>query len=162
MNNPTDQFSPEYIAHILSDEAKGLQEVWRRNGVSEGDHCVGTNRDTGGVRGVVHRHRLQTTDGGMAAGFAVSENLNGTLHWYCNKDKRIPEDWAWLAGLYDLLQIIEGAGVRISIFAPEEYSEHWLIAGDRVGESADDRDLMLAAAKLAVRAIGERMIIVDG
>lgn len=153
----TNQFSQEYIDYILSDDAKALQEVWRRDGVSEGDDCVGTNGDTSGLRGIVHRHRLKMTDGGMATGFAVSENLDGILHWYCNKDKHIPEDWAWLPSLHDLLRIIEGAGWQWSR-SPAHW-EAWRPASAAIGDAVkewaiiEDTEDMLAAARLAVRAI---------
>lgn len=163
MNGPTDQFSQEYIAFILSDEAKGLQGKWQELGVGSGQAVIGTNVSNWYALGLVHRHMTLSTEGDVLSGWAVSEVLSGYLHWHCNKEKRIWENWAWLPALWDPLQIIERAGY------------HWerqgtaLLACREVGYHADTDeiewevlredihgDLMLAAAKLAVRAITNR------
>jgi hypothetical protein len=113
----TDQFSPEYIAYILSDEAKGLQRLWN---VQPGDWYV---RPTESVPELV-------------TGMILSWDFTACI---------------WLPTLWQLLQIIERAGWgwirdkqgRWTGYRPK----HVAI---RVSGSED----MLAAAKLAVRAIG--------
>lgn len=132
----TDQFSQEYIDYILSDEAKALQE---RDGWQLGDWCY--DQVTTQVLLVSH------SDGKMYASDI------------------------WLPTLWDLVRIIEGAGwdwTVMSGWTSNDEGFYQLQSGKATEacahtrdsydwhtvESGEQSDVMLAAAKLAVRALG--------
>lgn len=121
----TDQFSPEYKAYLLSDEAKGLQHFWQRK---EGDR------------------------------FAMGKDYVGlvTHPWKGQHDEA-----TWLPTLWDLTQIIEWAGYSWTMGhycedGPAWYVANAVVSGEELGpllEAEEWEDVMLAAAKLAVRTI---------
>jgi hypothetical protein len=122
----TDQFSPEYIEFVR--KAKCLQDEWRPKA---GDTVL-----------------------------AQPWEITG-LEWWSAPAQQVGEleedgELFWLPTLWDLLQIIEGAGCTW-----ERDEEEWTLwgPGDNTYASAaewldeNDNDDMLAAAKLAVRAL---------
>ena len=133
----TEQFSQEYIAFMQSDEAKALQALWEPKQWDvvwdEETESIGTLLS---VSGPIVFVNFRDTDGG----------------WLRNVNKEV----VWLPMLFQLLGVIEGAGVHLQIIAPRrDYpgDDTWVVAGDRVGQSSFDKDLMLAAAKLAVKVV---------
>jgi len=125
------QFTPEYIEFMRGDEAKVLQQVWKPRW---GDFVHG-----GGMVHVRYKDDLEGTH------YATESGGLAYLGYFC-----------WLPTLYDLLRIIEEVE-----WEWRKTAEH-LIGYPRAHPSkvefCDDKDLMLAAAKLAVRALTERRV----
>ena len=141
------QFTPEYIAFMQSDEARALQRLWEP---AVGDvflvHATGATevilgwdaRDTG----------VWTIQLGIGAGSTKHFWTRGTI---CGPGA------VWLPTLWQLLRIIEGAeGVwelQANVMWPGRPD------GERYRASVCDRklsygtDLLLATAKLAVKAV---------
>jgi hypothetical protein len=143
------QFTPEYIQYILlSDEAKGLQELWEPD---LGDHVRDVNGDLVIVVGTA-----------KAGGLWVLDLMDEEGTIYDAHSSMV----AWLPTLRDLLQVVEGAGYDVlyegwtedgerrhsfTAARPAEAKPSWSEAFIDVGW---ETDRMLAAARLAVRAIG--------
>lgn len=149
----TNQFSQEYIDYILSDEAKALQKKWEpqvRDAVANvlsTPYILSVQLDN-----ICEQTVLQDEDGQFSGTFDDIDELG---EWVCRTTYV-----AWLPALYDLLQIIEGAGY--------EWKLETLVRRDVVGlcyyayiqnyetETYFDtieHEVMLAAAKLAVKAL---------
>lgn len=155
----TDQFSQEYTDYVLSDEAKALQEKWEP-GV--GDWLIFNANE--------YCHRMDAGNH-IATVCEVLERGAG-LHWGFHVRDTSPskgwgphrlvsakgQDACWLPTLWDLLQIIEGAGWewsrkpgRWDAWKPTEVpltASSWSMV-----ENTED---MLAAAKLAVKALKDK------
>ena len=149
----SEQFSQEYIDFILSDEAKGLQRV----DLSPGDWVW-----TGHELGIVLRPWVGFETGPLAHLTVLRLAKSG---W--SEESFSRTNLTKLPTLWELLQIIEGAGwdwaAERSTFTLLKTGEprvrrFMTIANyeDDEYHRADDDELMLAAAKLAVRAIGEK------
>jgi len=112
-----EQFSQEYIAFMLSDEAKVLREKWEPK---EGDR------------------------------FAMGDSYIGLVS---HSWGRICTGTVWLPSLFQLIRIIEGAGWEWRRFGGLFLGwPHKPPTQEPIG--FDDKDIMLAAAQLAARAVG--------
>jgi len=120
-----EQFSPEYIRFLQSDEAKALQGLWKPR---IGDWAYGS--------GVVHLRYKIDRDGSYFATESGESTFLGQLHW--------------LPTLQQLLQIIERAGWDWSRLDDGTWRIHKPGYGTHEEWHLPD---MLAAAKLAVRAL---------
>jgi len=122
-----DQFSKEYIAYILSDEAEGLQDAmgWAKKGgwvsingkpelVTEVDDYVATYKAKGTWRGQGELPKLPV--------------------------------------LHDLLEIIEGAGRGYTL----THSDGYCLEDHEARNAVAGPDIMVRFAKLAVRALTNR------
>ena len=129
----TNQFTPEYIQYILSDEAKGLQELLSRSG--EGVWFIECCQD-------------DLVSGEWSKPHVLDEdNPTYILHYEDYEDM----EFVIVPTLFDLISIIEGAGWRWQ----RDMDGKWLIVKGAEYHRADgwkDGD-MLAAAKLAERAV---------
>lgn len=126
----TDQHSLEYIEYMQSDEAKALQRYVPVD--MTGIWVVLTNDS--GASGV---HNL-----GDGKHKALNDLLGPNDSWL---------SWWWLPTLWQLLRIIEGAGVRCIIMAPSEPHPYWTVDAGLM--EFNERDLLLAAAQLAVKVV---------
>ena len=133
----TEQFSQEYIEFMQSDEAKVLQAghelkcwdffVW------EGEIYVVTGLGCDGI-------------------YAAKADGRGKASWL-NAEEDLSGRELWLPILSQLIGVIEGAGWEWRRFAGLFLGwPHKPPIEEPVG--FDDKDIMLAAAQLAVRAIG--------
>ena len=141
------QFTPEYIAYMQSDEAKALQDDCE---IVIGSHIVA---DDGGVAVVTDVHCILPEP----AEFVAVHMQNGMAFGGC------VDDVTWLPTLFQLIRVIEGTGYYdgsdvdrvFMITGPSEDDPTWCV-GDFDGNSYyADKDLMLCAAKIAVRAVEE-------
>lgn len=157
----TERFSPEYIAFILSDEAKVLQRQWEP---SIGDIFI--IRDGDGARFLVvdsyepkHPHKRWAIESVYLSVYGPDD---GDLLVH---KERVSSATVWLPTLTDSLDMIEEAGWRISRgsqYLVQEKMWYWLRAG-RIGHAtieigpntveSGERSWILAAAKLAVRVL---------
>ena len=136
-----EQFSQAYKDFILSDEAKGLQPP---NEWSPGDYVYWD----GDV------HLVVATDPGVDSIDLIRLYRAGNPSWRIRWERR--HKWTRLPTLWQLLRIIEGAGWEWRKFAGLVYG--WPIDPNakinaEYPVSFDDKDLMLAAAKVAARAV---------
>ena len=137
------QFTPGYIAYILSDEAKVLQAghelkcwdffVW------DGVIYVVTGVGCDGI------YAAKADGRGKASWLNVEEDLSGRE--------------LWLPTLFQLIGVIEGAGwwwrIRVALRGDKKYEMAAAkpgVSGFRVRHTIES-DLLLAAAQLAVRAV---------
>ena len=138
----TEQFSQEYKAFMQSDEAKGLQALWVP---AAGDWVLLTHRGEG------------------------VPNCLGTMD-----DRKDWVDWArealkyrdvtWLPTLFQLIRVIEGAGYdwKLQGSMRRKGTRVYSMSAEQDGPdildylSEIDKDLVLAAAQLAVRAVEEK------
>ena len=145
----TERFSPEYIAFILSDEAKVLQGQWKEPVI--GDWALVFPKSTlGGVTGLVVR-------------MGVGQWRHTTLRFGdgCEGDFNHRVQLCWLPTLTDSLDMIEEAGYWWSTGLDYDGDDKWytISAGSIEDEGYienDHKDRMLAAAKLAVRVLEEK------
>jgi len=148
------QFTPEYIALMQSDEAKALQEqhpvlsfgdrVWIL-----GDASVGIVKQvwTSSSRSIRASYDVMAPDLG---GPTIFEGLR--------------EDFAWLPTLSQLIGVIEGRWPRVEMGSYLLYGvrHHWMRGLGMPPKTSVGRpivretDIMLAAAQLAVRAVEEK------
>ena len=119
------QFTPEYIKFMQSDEAKCLQALWE---AKQWDHVWDLETESPGILFSVPTN-------------IVFVNFLGTDSGWL---RDINKETVWLPTLYQLLQVIEGAGKRVELILYE------LDRGTYYGGLAE---LMMRAAKLAVKAV---------
>jgi len=132
-----EQFTPEYVKFILSNEAKVFQEKKLRDWPGAGS-WVWLNGKARLVRGL-DKQRARILIG--AAWYAI-------------------EDIKWLPSLRDLLRIIEGAEWRWKVQRSKRRDLVRYVVSASRGDFADfefieeiESDTMLAAAKVAARAV---------
>ena len=128
------QFTPEYIAFMQSDEAKALQDDCE---IVIGSHIVA---DDGGVAVVTDVHCILPEP----AEFVAVHMQNGMAFGGC------VDDVTWLPTLFQLIRVIEEAGWGWQ----RTIDGRWLIktCSDYYTVSAKGDDVF-AAAQLAVRAV---------
>lgn len=99
----------EEIKWCLENEKLIAYWLEQRGGWQARDICIGIIIPNRGILGQVLWHKIKTLDAefGYSAGWAVSEIASGDLHWYCNKEKRVSENWLWLPGIGDVLTLLE-------------------------------------------------------
>ena len=142
----TEQFSQEYKAFMQSDEAKGLQALW----VPSIRDVVGVvDCDTVCLYSVQANYLseqigLQDEEGQF---FGVFGELDELKEWALERDYMF-----WLPTLFQLIRVIEGAGQRFILMSPTETNHYWTLDIGLI--EYNEQDLLLAAAQLAVRAIG--------
>jgi len=152
-------FRPEYIKFILSDEAKVLQKLWKPRvrdvfTMRDGDGALGMVVCASEPFGTVKLWRIDwfwlSPDWGLEwDDSAISETVGG------KNDAKV-----WLPTLWQLVKMIEGTGYRVGFSTDYESATrleylYWLSAqcAGLPYVDAKSTDLMLAAAKLAVRAV---------
>ena len=134
------QFTPEYIEFILSDEAKGLQGLWEP---AVGDWCWHNEHKLSLIYGTDLPASSETD--------IASISEEGRLHYIYLRPYL--GDVTWLPTLFQLLCIIEGAGwewERLRDGKWRLFRKDWLVATLACDDVDDD---VLAAAKLAVKAV---------
>ena len=135
----TEQFSQEYIAYILSDEAKVLQKLWVP---AAGDWILLTHR------GEQEVNCLGTMD-----------DRKDWAEWAREALKY--RDMTWLPTLFQLIGVIEGRWPRVEMgsYLLDGVRHHWMRGLEMPPKTSVGRpivretDIMLAAAQLAVRAV---------
>jgi hypothetical protein len=178
----TDQFTPEYKAFVCSDEAKGLQKEWEPK---VGDWCWNLSHGQKQVDAeyyqlnklyLVTDYDLGNRDdeyeenwGSQWVLHAPTEQGPTWIDKTITDQREITDNFVWLPTLWQLLQIIEGAGwewhrtaADLEMNANNQIvvKEFALLAmrtgadGTVMREVETGGDTMLAAARLAVRAIG--------
>ena len=134
------QFTPEYIAFILSDEAKALQALWEPE---EGDWFVATAPYVE-VEG----------DDWPEIDIEVGE-INSIHSAWRMEGGEYKTAGAWLPTLRQLVALVERTDKTLffnRVVNAEGKEPIWQV-GFHGGWEIFDKDLLLAAAQLAVRAI---------
>lgn len=165
------KFSPEYIKFVTNSEA--IQRLWRERGVRVGDWCI-RQRTTGRkLIGFVQKQSIEQADGFDLPSWVVNIDLDGygwLPHVYCNKPKHIPEDWAWLPTLDDLVEGVvqaitpleiefeQVAGLQINYDAGDETWIPWIhdeLFSKQLVETDYESDVKLVLAHLLERVLEE-------
>ena len=159
----TERFSPEYIAFILSDEAKGLQKQWEP---AVCDWCLAGNTVAAEGLGYVARWQVADDNGSHRTTWVVVVTPDSGIGYIGGGSQElIRQGFVWLPTLTDSLDMIEEAGFWWSTGLDYDYDgdDRWynisagsIEAGGRMEN--DDEDRMLVAAKLAVRVLEKNAI----
>ena len=169
------QFTPEYIAYMQSDEAKALQALWVP---AVCDWCVATDKVAAQGLGYVARWQVPDDSGSHRTTWVVVVTPDsGTGYISGGSQARIRENFVWLPTLFQLIRVIEGAGYvwerRVAsstigdkcspsgglMLVPKRWAWFAFRAEEiKLPLKAEEEDgqTLLAAAQLAVRAVEEK------